>query len=143
MTRDMKGTKPGANLVTRHTSRHVRTSIKRGKRLKDGNSVDVDLSLAEGVLCVFQDASDVILGLNAKANPPAHVRQLPSVPERVSSASLFRYARRAEPSSNSLNSPRSRADMPSSAAARRVLSFVASSTSRFSTRRSPSRITSL
>jgi hypothetical protein len=39
MTRDMKGTKPGANLVTRHTSRHVRTSIKRGKRLKDGNSV--------------------------------------------------------------------------------------------------------
>src|SRR5271157_359671 len=78
LARNVKGSKIGQDFVTSGASKHIWAVTERGKRLKNRGSVDVSLSRAESVSCIFQDAGEIFLGLSTKANPPARLRQLPS-----------------------------------------------------------------
>ena len=111
--RDMESPKVGENFITGGAAEKIGASFERRERVGKRGSVNLKLAFAEFVLGVFQDAGEILFSLITEANPPARSRQLSPVPEATLSASLLRWASSAEPSANSLNSPRSNAETPS------------------------------
>ena len=88
--RNMERPKIGKDFITGDTAKQIGASFERRDRFGEHDSVNVKLTLAELVLCGFQDVGEITFSLITKANPPARSRQLSSVPEATLSAILLR-----------------------------------------------------
>src|SRR3984885_3218942 len=140
---DVEATKGRENFIARGAPGYVRARVERRQRFDQRGLVDRSLTFAERVGGVFHDACKILFSLDAEANMPLGVGHLTPAPEIAALPSCWRWVARVGASGNSLNSPLSRAATPICAAARRAESLAASSASRFSIRRRPSRMTSL
>ncbi len=88
--RDMQRPQVGQNIIARGAAENVGTGFERGKGFNQRDPVNVKLTRAERVFCVFQDAGEIIFSLITTANPPGCFVQGAPGGEATSSAILFR-----------------------------------------------------
>ena len=81
---DMERPKVRQNFITSDAPQHVGAVAERAESFKKRVSVNVGLTGAESLSGIFQDAGEIFLCLNTKANPPAFFCQLASMPEATS-----------------------------------------------------------
>jgi hypothetical protein len=81
LARNMEASEAGEDFVAGSACGDVGAGVKSRESVDERGLVDCRLTFAEGVGGVFQDASEVLFGFGAKANPPVRLGHLTFEPE--------------------------------------------------------------